>query len=296
MSSKTSTAQLVVKTPQYIEEATEGVTPTLTPTFVSCGPVKSLSILIDGKWIDVSQIGPEDLIAIIQGLTDYQLKMKINLLASTFIKYAISSANYGTPAGTISKSLAIIWSSYFNGVENFITANGCRANTFSLVMDKGKAIECDIEFKCTKIQTPTATGPAGAVYATTPSGATWGHLDGGSANVSIGGVGILAQKVTININRNTAADYILGQPDPFSTQPHGRRVSGTIDVLWTNTTQEAALKTPTVANIAIVLKTTVSTITIANAPILTYKRDMDADATEAIAEGLGFRGPTISIT
>jgi hypothetical protein len=291
----TTTPQLFVKTPQYIEEVTEGTTPA-TPAFASCGPVKTLSLMIDGKWVDVSQIGSEDLISIIQGLTDYQIKMKLAILNSTFIKYAINAANPGTPAGTISASLSILWSIYLNNVENFIIAKGARAKTFAITMEKGKADEVDIEFECTGITTPNTTGPSGASYAATPSGTVLGHLDGGANPVSIGGTGVLAQKITINVNRNTSPDYVLGSSDPISTKPHGRRITGTIDVLWTNVTQETSFKTPTIANIVVVLKASGPTITMANAPIKTYKREADSDGTDSIIEGLGFGATSIICT
>ena len=67
----TTSPVLFVKHPQWVAEATEGTTPTASPTFTSLGAVKSAAIKINGNFVDVAQLGAEDLITIVQGQQDY---------------------------------------------------------------------------------------------------------------------------------------------------------------------------------------------------------------------------------
>ncbi len=65
----TTSSQLFQHPLQYIEETTlgEGVTPTSGST-TATPPVQTLSLNIDGQFIDISQVGNEDMASIIQGL------------------------------------------------------------------------------------------------------------------------------------------------------------------------------------------------------------------------------------
>lgn len=299
MSSKTTTPQLVKKMPQYAEEVTEGVTPA-TPTFTSWGPTESISLNVDGQFIDIDQL-QEDLVAIIQGLQKYEFKLKYYALKSatgtTPSKYAVNAQNYATPAVSISASLAFVWSVYLNSIENFIIANGCRAKDFSVNMEIGKPIEFNVTFTCTNITTPSATGPVGATYAANPTGAVLGWLDGGAAPVSWNAVGINCKKISVSLNRNTNPDYVLGQAAPFSTQPHGRRISGDFQTLWTSTTLETDFKTPSSRTLIITLDSTNShSLTLSSSNIVSYKRDKTASDTSAVVEDVTFRCLTASLT
>src|SRR5579885_957706 len=108
MSAKVTSAQLVIKQLQYIEEVTEGTTPSSSPTFNECGKIQSLSFTRDNSEIEVGQIGPEDLYNLLQGKTVSGFKVKMAIFSSTFLKYCINAANYGTPAGTISTPLSFV--------------------------------------------------------------------------------------------------------------------------------------------------------------------------------------------
>lgn len=296
---KTTTGQLIIKMPQYIEEVTEGTTPT-SPTFTSWGATESISLNIDGQFVDIDQL-QEDLIAIMQGLQKYEFKLKYYALKSasgtTPSKYGVNAQNYTTPAGTISSSLTFIWSIWLNGVENFIVANGCRAKDWSVNMEIGKPTEFNVTFECTNIVTPTSSGPAGATYAGVPSGAVLGWLDGGATPVSWNASGINCKKISISLNRNTNPDYILGQAGPFSTQPHGRRISGDFITLWTATTLETDFKTPSARTLVVTLDTTNShSLTLSNCSIVTYKRDKAGSDTAAIVEDTTIRALTVALT
>ena len=297
MVSSTS-ATLFVKHPQWVAESSEGVTPTSSPAFTSMGAVKTASIKINGNFVDVAQLGSEDLITIVQGQQEYETSFTLSTVNATgIIARLIGASNYGTPSGLVNESISILFSTYLNGTENFILCKGSRIKEGSISMDIGKETEISVTFTHTKIITPIATANAGLttpIYASLPTGAVYDWTSGGATPVSWNSAGLLCKKVTINIARNSKPDYTLGNLDPHSTQPHGRRISGDFTTLWTDTTLQADFVAGTARTLAIVIKTSVSTITVTGAKITDYTRDGDIGSDEAIIEQCTFRGLSVA--
>lgn len=289
----TTSPTLFVKHPQWVAESTEGTTPTSSPSFTSLGAVKSMAIKINGNFVDVAQLGSEDLITIVQGQQDYETQFKLSMVNATGIMARLIGAqNYATPSGLINETISILASIYVNGTETFILCKGSRIKEGSISMDIGKETELSVTFTHTTIITPITTANAGLTtpsYASLPSGAVYDWLAGGTTPVSWNASGILCKKITINIARNSKPDYTLGNSDPHSSQAHGRRISGDFTTLWTNTTLETDFKAGTARTLAIVIKTGVSTITCTGTKITDYARDGDIGSDEAVVEQCTFR-------
>ena len=294
----TTSSVLFVKHPQWVAEATEGTTPTSSPSFTSLGAVKTMSIKINGNFVDVAQLGAEDLITIVQGQQDYETSFTLSAVGTAgIIARLIGAYNYATPSGLINETISILTSIYVNGTETFILCKGSRIKEGSITMDIGKETEISVTFTHTSIITPITTANAGLTtptYATLPSGAVWSWLDGGTTPISWNASGILCKKVTLNIARNSKPDYTLGNLDPHSSQAHGRRISGDFTTLWTNTTLETDFKAGTARALAIIIKSGTSTITVTGAKITDYSRDGDIGSDEAIVEQCTFRGISVA--
>ena len=292
----TTTANLFVKHPQWVAETTEGTTPTASPTFTSLGAVKSASVKINGNFVDVAQLGAEDLITLVQGQQEYETSFTLSLVnATSIIARLIGAYNYGTPSGLINETISIIFSIYLNGTENYIICKGSRIKDGSISWNIGSETEVTVSFVHTTISTPASShGLTTPTFAALPSGAVYDWLAGGASPVSWNAAGILCKKFTLNIARNTKADYTLGSVDPHSSQAHGRRISGDFTNLWTNSTIETDFKAGTARTLAIVLKTAVSTITITGAKIVDYSRDGDIGSDEAVVEQCMFRGLSVA--
>jgi len=294
----TTTAQLFLKPLQFVAETTEGTTPTSSPAFTVCPPVKSLSIKKDGGYVDVAQVGPEDLAGLIQGLQSYETSITFYASSTStdeaFFQRAIQAANFGTPAGTISATFSMAFSFYLNNVENYVLLKGSRAKNVSIKMAVGQPHEITIDYVHTDIIKPISTANAGL---TTPTwitvfnaGTIHDWLSGGVSPISLISVTLDCTEFNCTINRNTTADYALGTAGPHSSQPHGRRISGDCKNLYTVVTNETTFRTPTTGTITAVLSTGVSTLTITNAVIISLGVDYGADDTEATVEQLGFKG------
>ena len=294
----TTSPTLFVKHPQWVAESTEGTTPTASPSFTSLGAVKTAAIKINGNFTDVAQIASEDLITIVQGQQEYETQFTLSAVNATgIIARLIGASNYATPSGLINETISILMSVYVNGTETFILCKGSRIKEGSISLDIGKETEISVTFTHTTIITPITTANAGLTtptYASLPSGAVWDWISGGLTPVSWNASGILCKKVTINILRNSKPDYTLGNLDPHSSQPHGRRISGDFTTLWTNTTLETDFKAGTARTLAIILKTAVSTITVTGAKITDYSRDGDIGSDEAIVEQCTFRALSVA--
>ena len=98
----TTTPNLFVKHPQWVAESTEGTTPTSSPSFTSLGAVKTMSIKINGNFVDVAQLGAEDLITIVQGQQEYETSFTLSAVNATgIVARLIGAYNYATPSGLI---------------------------------------------------------------------------------------------------------------------------------------------------------------------------------------------------
>jgi hypothetical protein len=302
---KTSSGQLFVKLPQLVAESTEGTTPTASPTFTSLGAVQSLGFNIDGNFVDISQIGVEDLIAILQGQQVFESSIKLHLINSTFIKRIMNAANYASPSGLISETFSLLFSVYLDGTENYVIMKGTRGKNITLSCEVGQPIECTVDFVHTDITTPaSAHGLTTPAFASAPSGPVWGWLDGGTSPVTYGGTAIDAKSISLSINRNTNPDHTLGNLKPHSSQPHGRRIGGDVTGLWTGTvlanskSLEGLHKVPetSATSLAWVLKSATSTVTVTDAKFVTYRRDADADDAQGQVEQAGIKGTAIAVT
>ena len=292
----TTTVQLLKKPLQFLAETTEGTTPG-AGTATVCPPVKSISIKKDGNYVDVAQVGPEDLAKLVQGEQSFESSVTFYASSTStdeaFFQRAIQAANFGTPAGTISETFSMWFTFYLNGTtENIVIFKGTRSKNVSIKGAVGKPHEITIDFVHTNITKPVAgSTPAGVTSVTTfNAGTIHDWLSGGVSPVAVIGSTLDCVEFNCTINRNTSADYVLGTVTPFSSQSHGRRISGDLKNLYTVVTQEGNYDTPTTGTITFVLSTGVSTLTVSTSSIITVSRDYGADDTEATVEQLGYKG------
>lgn len=289
-----TSASLFDYVPQFIEETTEGTTPT-SGTCTAIGAVQTMSIKRNGNFQDIAGLGVEDLIEIVQGQQEYEISITYFApTASTYLKYLVDAANLGTPTNTISASQSIVFGLPLNGTTNYIVCKGCRVRDGSIKMEVGKATEITVNIICMSIAAPTSTAPTGLTLASTPSGNVQDWLEGGTTPISWNASGVNAKSATININRNTKAEHTLGNANPYGTMSHGRRISGDFTVLWTNTTLETDFAAGTARTFAMVVDDSVYTLSVTGAKIVDYTRDYDTNSGDAIVEQCTFRGLAIA--
>lgn|GEM_PF-1931661 len=297
MPNKTTTAQLLIKQLQFVEESVEGTTPSSSPTFSEVGKVSSLSFNIDNNETEVLQIGPEDIYGLVQGKTRYGFKIKTAMFSSTFLKYCMNSASYGAPAGTISAPLSFVFSFYLNGTENFVFLRGSRCTNMTITGDISQPVVLSAEFVCMSISEPSTTSGLTTPNWITPSIAVvWDWLSGGASPVSWNAVAINAVKIEITVNRNTAEDYTLGNAGPYTIQAHGRRIAFTVTQLWTDTVMSGDRNTATARSMTWTLKSGTSTITLTSAVLDKQQQDISADQASSLVQVFNGKAQAIAVT
>ena len=130
---------LIVKNPQYVEEATYGSIPTASPTLLWIGSVDNVEPIADIGYQEIRKVGSEDPYAALKGKELDTLKLSFGVQSSTFLKYAITAQGGG--AGTIDASLSVLYSVKLSGTENYIIAQGCRPKSLKLSCSPGELLK-----------------------------------------------------------------------------------------------------------------------------------------------------------
>jgi hypothetical protein len=293
MSITPSGGWFVVKNPQYVEEATYGTFPT-NPTMNWIGAVDNFEPKADMQSIMTPQVGTEDLKYILKGAEVYTMDLEFGLQTSTFAKYGISSQGGG--AGTIDKSLSVLFSAKLNAVENYVQILGSRIGSFTISAQTGQLTKAKCQLQAKAIPVPSVSGPIGSgAFATDPATNPWTFYDGGTNPVTIGAVNPDVREFSVTFERNLERLHVLGQSQQKFLPPKQRRITGTFTIVWEDVNQYTNLTSDTGVTITWVLKTAVSTLTLLGCKI--HKLDgFKFSPTEVVYEKYGFSALAGSIT
>src|SRR5713226_3838807 len=285
MSIAPSGGWFVVKNPQYVEEATYGTFPT-NPVMNWIGAVDNFDPKADMQSIMVPQVGTEDLRYILKGAEVYTMDLEFGLQTSTFAKYGISSQGGG--AGTIDKSLSVLFSAKLNTVENFVQILGSRIGSFTISSQTGQLTKAKCQVHAKAIPVPSSSSPIGSgSFATDPATNPWTFYDGGTNPVTIGAVNPDVRDFSVTFERNLERLHVVGQSQQKFLPPKQRRINGTFTILWEDTNQYTNLTSDTGVTINWVLKSATSTLTLTGCKI--HKLDsFTFTPTEIVVEKYSF--------
>ena len=293
MSITPSGGWFVVKNPQYVEEATYGTFPT-NPIMNWIGAVDNFDPKADMQSIMVPQVGTEDLKYILKGAEVYTIDLEFGLQTSTFSKYGISSQGGG--AGTIDKSLSLLFSAKLNTVENFVEILGARIGSFTLTAQTGQLTKAKCQVQAKAIPVPFTVSPIGTgSFATDPATNPWTFYDGGANPVTIGAVNPDVREISVTFERNLERLHVLGQSQQKFLPPRQRRITGSFTIVWEDINQYTNLTSDTGVTITWVLKTATSTLTLSGCKVHKLD-DFKFSPTEIVYEKYGFSALTASMT
>ncbi len=293
MSITPSGGWFVVKNPQYVEEATYGTFPT-NPTMSWIGAVDNFDPKADMQSIMVPQVGAEDLKYILKGAEVYTMDLEFGLQTSTFVKYGISSQGGG--AGTIDKSLSVLFSAKLNAVENYVQVLGSRISSFSISSQTGQLTKAKCQLQAKAIPVPSSSSPIGSgSFATDPATNPWTFYDGGANPVTIGAVNTDVREFSVTFERNLERLHVLGQSQQKFLPPKQRRITGSFMIVWEDVNQYTNLTSDAGVTVTWVLKTAVSTLTLNNCKIHKLD-DFKFSPTEVVYEKYGFSALAASMT
>ena len=293
MSITPSGGWFVVKNPQYVEETMYGTFPT-NPAMNWIGAVDNFEPKADMQSIMVPQVGTEDLKYILKGAEVYTMDLEFGLQTSTFAKYGISSQGGG--AGTIDKSLSVLFSAKLNTVENYFQVLGSRIGSFTISSQTGQLTKAKCQLQAKAIPLPSSSSPIGSgSFATDPATNPWTFYDGGANPVTIGAANPDVREFSVTFERNLERLHVLGQSQQKFLPPKQRRITGNFTIVWEDVNQYTNLTSDTGVTITWVLKTAVSTVTLNNCKIHKLD-DFKFSPTEVVYEKYGFSALTASIT
>jgi len=282
----------VVKSPQYVEEATYGVLPG-TPTFNWIGIIGSWDPKADMRSLLVRRLGAEDLVGTVKGAEQYEAALDYLLQDSVFATYGVNAQGGG--AGSIDKSLSILYSQKLSGTEYYVQLNGVRPNRVSLHGRAGEALRCRMDLWAQKMPLPSATGPTGATYATPATTNPWMFSDGGSNPVQWGSYNLDVREIEVEIARNLERVHVLGGSQVKYLPAKHREIRGTLTILWEDVNQYTDLTGDAKRNLTWVLKSAASTLTLTNAK-LSRLESWRAVPTELTFERYGVVAEAASLT
>lgn len=300
MSAKTTTTTSFLRPIQFFPETNEGsFQDAAGNTYEAAGVVSKFSVKIDNSYRDISQIGPEDLIAILRGRKITESNLTIKLVdgaggGKNLLRYCMNKQNRGTPAFTPNAPLSMATSFYLNGTEYWLKMLGSRARTISFSCGVEKDWEFSIDFFHTDILEPTTSAPAQATMTTTfPSGDPYDWLSGGANPVTFAGTALPVQEIAGTMNRNTNGDWVMGNRKAHSGQPHGRRMGGTAKLLYMpytgSTLLSGTMEADTAGTLAMVMKSAGLTLSFLEAKFTNLGRDNDSEDSQATAEDFGWK-------
>ena len=283
----------VVKNIQYAEETTFGTFPT-NPSMSWVAAVGNVDLKVDMSSLLVPQLGTEDLKYILKGAETYSMDFEYAIQNSTFAKYATQSQGGG--AGSIDKSLSILFSAKLSGTENFIQLLGSRLGDFSISGKYGDLIRAKGTATCKSIPVPSTSTPIGSgSYASDPGTTPWAFYDGGANPVTIGGANPDVREIQVSFARNIEKLHVLGQSQVKFLPPKQRRITGTFTIVWEDENQYTNLTSATSNTITWVLKSATSTLTLSGCE-LTKLDSWKFDPTEVVYEKYAFTALTASLS
>jgi hypothetical protein len=258
------------------------------------GAVDNFDPKADMQSIMVPQVGTEDIKYILKGAELYTMDIEFGLQTSTFAKYGITGQGGG--AGTIDKSLSVLFSAKLNTVENFVQILGSRIGSFTISSQTGQLTKAKCQLQAKAIPIPSTTNPIGTgAFATDPATNPWTFYDGGANPVTIGAVNPDVREFSATFERNLERLHMLGQSQQKFLPPKQRRITGSFTIVWEDINQYTNLTSDTGVTITWVLKTATSTLTLTGCKIHKLD-DFKFSPTEVVYEKYGFSALTASIT
>ena len=285
---------LIIRPPQYVEEASYGVFPA-NPVMQWIGTENQLIQQASPDTRVLANAGDEDAKIIIGGLERYPVDLTYFLQTSTFAKYATQAQGGG--AGTIDKSLSLLYSVKLNGVENYVRLLGTRINRLTLRGAQDQLTVCTAELQSKQVPAPGSASPIGSgSFATDPATNPFIWSDGGVTPVTIGGVTPNVQTIEVLFNRSLRPLANPGDRTITSLRPGFRIITGRIGIIWDSTTQYSNLLNETSLTLTWVLKTGVSVLTLTGVQLRLLERLEYEAGGDTILERYAFQARSGTLT
>lgn len=287
---------LISKKLQYIEEATYGVTPSSSPTFISAGKIKRFNFNIDAQVQRYRAIGSRNVADFLNTGQMTSFEIEYQPFNTTLMAYGINDLN---GSGTIEKSLSFLFSKLLNGTEHYYIIKGCKTDQISIEVTK-EAVNVTQSFLAREAITPITTSNAGLstpTFAAAPTGKPWVGRDGGANAFVYDSTPWYTPRLSCEVSWNLDPGQPIGDELIRFLDPSNKDVNVDFDVWIKDTTFIADIKSENRVDITYTLNSgTSAVINITNFGAESYELEQDADANEMDTEPVSGGASTIAVT
>lgn len=295
--------QRVVKMDQYIEEATFGVHPTVSPTFVDASVVRQFS----NNYNNVMEAYRRMASRVVYKKKLLRRELLFNLQFSpvdtALLRYCSELGNAaGTLTGTVDKSLSWIDSFMQNSaaalVEHFRFREGTKCDSMTINIALG-VVEVTQNWIARTIPVPVITANGGLttpVFATPTTAVPWCHNNGGGASLPlvIDGVYYPSKAFSCTTNNQMDGVDINGSQLIEAIEPTTKTVTVTMELVKGKDLNLDGDVETFVADAASYLLNTGKTLTLTNLQLTNKTEEFNAARTSAST--LVFAGTADDIT
>lgn len=282
------------KQPQYIEETTLGTSPT-TGAMLQIGQILKWQPTRDINNRKFRIVGNEDLLTAVKNGEVYGIQVSYGMFASTFLKYLVNARGGG--AGSIDKTLSILWSTMLNGAtEEYETASMCRINSGSVEITPDE-VKVDLTLIAANITLPNSVNPMAGVTVLTPATTDpWVGADSGSNPFVHNSNNYDTPRFRLEVARNLKAIRVNGNLQIIDNPATKREIKGTFDVIRKNDVLKTDATALTKRSASYTLKSAGSTLSFTNMQIEQLHESYDAESTEEIIDTFGYFAQSVSLT
>jgi hypothetical protein len=174
-------------------------------------------------------------------------------------------------------------------------AKGSTCNSIT-INSSADGVTCSSEWFCTDVTTPAAThGITGTPTWAALTSAGWSHLQGGANPINWNSVAQRTRSYSITVDNAVYEDQFLGSSTPDQTNVTTHTATGTVEIIWTNTTLWADMRTFTPRLLKISMGPA-TFITLTDAVLESGPLPRDASSTETTTVSYSLKAPKCEIT
>lgn len=280
-----------VQVPQFVEEITLGTTPTASPIFKEIGKIFRWNITHDTTNRKFRVLGSEDLLTAVKTGEAFAIQcsfhMFANALTKDFIKYLINARGGG--AGSIDKTLSILWSHKVNAVEQYEIASMVRPNTGSIEVTPDE-VTVDMSLIAAAISAPsTVHGLTTPTFITPNTSNPLVGTDSGANPFTHNTLNYDTPRFRMEFGRSLHAIRVNGKLNIIDNPATKREISGSFDVIRKNNVLKADAKSLAKRSAAYTLLASPAiSVSFTDLQIEQLTESYEGESTEVISDTYGF--------
>ena len=279
--------------PQAVEETVLGTTPA-SPTFFEIGKIHTFNVTDDTLNHKFRVLGSEDLLKAVKTGEAFAIQLGYAMFNTQFAKYGINARGAG--AGSIDKSLSILWAHKVNAALQYEIASMCRINTGSISITPDM-VDVNMTIIAGNKTAPNAAHGLGSPVFITPSAVDpFVGFSGGANPLTHNSLNYDIPTFTMNFARNLHAVRVNGQLNIIDNPSTIRVIDGSFDVVRKDQILKADARSLARRSAAYTIASGPITLTFVDMIIQQLQEGYGAADTEIIEDTYGYEATSVQLT